>query len=135
MSNEVSLPAIRRGDALQVRCRGQLLVAELILCLDPWRRLRGLLGRPPLGEQVGLLLRPCRSVHSFFMGYPIDLAFLDEAGRVVAVRHGLRPWRVSGYVAEACATLELAAGRLERAGTRAGDRLTFLRSTFLRSSS
>jgi uncharacterized protein len=127
MSNEVSLARVRRGDALQVHCRGQLLVAELILCLDPWRRLRGLLGRPPLGEQGGLLLRPCRSVHGFFMGYPIDVAFLDEAGRVVAVCQPLRPWKVSGYFAEALATLELPAGRLERTGTQVGDTLVFVR--------
>ncbi len=127
MSNEVSLEQVRRGDRLQVCCRGQLLVAELRLCLDPWSRLRGLLGRPPPGEEAGLLLRPCASVHSFFMGYPIDAAFLDRTGSIVGVCASLRPWRISGTFAGALATRELCAGRLERAGVRAGDRLVLVR--------
>ena len=63
------------------------------------------------------------------MGYPIDVAFLDEAGRVVGRCPSLRPWRVSGTFAEARATLELCPGRLERTGTQAGDTLVFVRSS------
>lgn len=110
------------------RTRGVVLVAELALALDPWGRLRGLLGRPAPAEQAALLLRPCRSVHTFFMRYPIDVAFVDRTGRVVGTAARLLPWRVTPYHGDARATLELAAGRLERTGTQPGDELCFLRT-------
>jgi uncharacterized membrane protein (UPF0127 family) len=125
---EVRLVEIRRGQRLQVlnRSRGLRLASDLELALDPWRRLRGLLGRPALTEEAAMLLRPCRSVHTFFMGQPIDVAFLDDDGRVVAAAAGLLPWRVTAFHPQACATLELAAGRLARTGTRVEDRLIFV---------
>lgn len=118
---------IRPGERLRVvnRTRGGVLVRELRLALDAWRRLRGLLGGPPLAEAEGLLLRPCRGVHTCFMRYAIDVLFLDEEGRVVEVLGGLRPFRFSRLVPEACAALELPSGAAARGGVRAGDVLAF----------
>lgn len=126
---ELRLEEIRRGEPLAVhnRSRGLLLADELLLALDPWRRLRGLLGRPAPAELGGLLLLPCRSVHTCFMRYPIDVAFLDPEGRVVGLHGALRPWSFTPYHAEACCALELRSGRLQRSGTVAGDELVFLR--------
>ena len=40
-----------------------------------WRRLRGLIGSKPLEPGEGLLIVPCNSVHSHFMGFPIDVLY------------------------------------------------------------
>jgi uncharacterized membrane protein (UPF0127 family) len=101
-----------------------VLVEELALALGPWTRLRGLLGQPPLRSGQGLLLRPCRGVHTCFMRYAIDALFLDEAGVVVELARGLRPWRLSPVVGGALATLELCAGAAT--ATRRGDQLRFV---------
>ena len=58
-------------------------------------RARGLIARHRLAPPEGLLLRPCTSVHTAFMHYPIDVVYLDAEGSIVKVVHGLRPWRVS----------------------------------------
>ena len=60
-----------------------------------WARLKGLLGsgRDRLGGGV-ICLDPCASIHTFGMAYPIDVAFLDECGIVVASRRRLAPCRV-----------------------------------------
>jgi uncharacterized membrane protein (UPF0127 family) len=58
----------------------------------------------------GLLLVPCPSVHTFFMRFALDVALLDRQGQVLAVRRGVRPWRVVLPVAGSYATLEVAAG-------------------------
>lgn len=55
-------------------------------------RMRGLIGtkRPPPGE--GLLILRCRAIHTFFMSFAIDAAFLDRDDRVVKVVRNIKPW-------------------------------------------
>ena len=79
-----------------------LVVADLpdgrtVPCLHArsfWARLKGLLGsgRDCLGGGV-ICLDPCASIHTFGMAYPIDVAFLDECGIVVASCRRLTPCR------------------------------------------
>ena len=57
-------------------------------------RMRGLIGRPRPGPGEGLLIPKCNAIHTFFMKYPIDAAFLDRENRVVKVVRGIRPWRL-----------------------------------------
>ena len=118
---------VRPGRLLSVvnQTRGSLLVKELFCALTPWSRARGLLARAPLKPGQGLLLRPCRGVHTFFMKYTIDVIFLDRRGQVVALRPELRPWRVTPIFGEAYCTLELEAGRAAAARTEKGDLLWF----------
>jgi uncharacterized protein len=82
-------------------------------------RLRGLLGRRNLPAGDGLLLRPSPSIHTWFMRFPIDAAFLDADLRVLDVSTDLRPWRVAGRRG-ARAVLELAAGEARRRGLEPG---------------
>ena len=89
-----------------------------------WTRLRGLLGTTSLAEGDGLLIEPCRGVHMLGMKYPIDVAFLDRAGRVVGLCHRLAPGRRSPVVRAARSALELPAGTLAAAGIVEGDTLT-----------
>jgi uncharacterized protein len=42
---------------------------------------------------VGLLLAPCRSVHTFGMRFALDLIWLDGGGRVVRVDAAVPPRR------------------------------------------
>lgn len=78
-------------------------------------RLGGLLARKPLRDAEALYLAPCSSVHTMFMRYPIDVAFLDAKGRVLKVVPGLQPWRIAGCFG-AAAALELRAGQAQARG-------------------
>lgn len=40
-----------------------------------------------------LLIPRCRSVHTVGMRFPLDLFWIDSAGEVIRVDHGVRPWR------------------------------------------
>jgi uncharacterized protein len=88
-----------------------------------WQRARGLLGRPPLAEGEGLIIRPCKAIHTWGMGYPIDVAFLDRSGRVVASYERVEPNRRTGWHRGARSALELPAGSLSRASVVVGDLL------------
>jgi uncharacterized membrane protein (UPF0127 family) len=94
---------------------GAVVVEALEVADGPWSRFKGLQFRAGLAPGSGLLLVPCPSVHTFFMRFAIDVVLLDRGGRVVAVRRGVRPWRVVLPVRGAHAALELPAGscRLE----------------------
>jgi uncharacterized membrane protein (UPF0127 family) len=87
-----------------------------------WPRFRGLQLRPRLEADEGLLLRPCGSVHTFFMRFPIDVVFLDDDLRVLSVRPGVRPWRAAAHRG-AKAVLELPEGAAAAAGLLPGVRL------------
>jgi uncharacterized protein len=66
---------------------------EIVVARSPLARLLGLaLRRRPPGH--ALLLPRCRSVHTFGMRFPLDLVWLDGAGRVVRVDEAVPPWRV-----------------------------------------
>jgi uncharacterized protein len=75
-------------------------------------RLLGLAFREP-PRNTALLLPRCRSVHTFGMRFPLDLVWLDAAGRVLAVDEGVRPWRVR-VRRDAVAVVEVAAGNSGR---------------------
>lgn len=83
-------------------------------------RLRGLLGRD--GIDGVLLLRPARSVHTFGMRFPIDVAYCDGDLRVLRVvtmpRH-----RLGRPCMKARCVLEAEAGAFAHWELRPGDRL------------
>jgi hypothetical protein len=102
-------------------------IARSVARADTFRsRLVGLLGRPVLGPDEGLWIEPCDSIHTFFMPFPIDVAFVDRQGRVLRRLDALRPWRATRLHARARACVELAAGTLARAGVTEGSRLALV---------
>jgi len=88
-------------------------------------RLRGMLARPAPRPGEGLLLTPCRSVHMYGMRFPLDVAFLDAEGAVLASYPSLRPGTRTRWHRQAAHALELPAGTLEHTGTRIGDVLVW----------
>lgn len=102
-----------------------LLAVRVEVAATPWARFVGLWGRKQLLEGEGLLLVPCRAVHTCFMQFEIDLVFLDRYGRVVHMVPRLRPFRCAIAGREAYHALELPVGMLEKSGTTVGDVVIF----------
>jgi len=82
----------------------------------------GLLGRDHLDADAALVLAPCLAVHTAFMRFPIDIAFVDRHGRAVRLVRNLRSWRIA-IAPRARAAIELPAGALARHEVSVGDRL------------
>jgi uncharacterized membrane protein (UPF0127 family) len=95
---------------------------EVDVAITRAARRRGLLGRESLGPNEGLLLSPCKAVHTFGMRFPIDVIFIDRDGRAVRIVRSLAPWRMS-MSARAKAVIELAAGQAAAADIQVGDLL------------
>ena len=86
-------------------------------------RFRGLRGRD--GVDGALLLRPCRSVHTFGMRFPIGVAFCrrhDETFVVLSVVE-MRPWRVGRPRPRATCVIEAERGAFGRWRLLPGDEL------------
>jgi uncharacterized membrane protein (UPF0127 family) len=88
-----------------------------------FERGKGLMLADPLPAGGGLVIDPCNSVHMFFMRYPLDIIFLDKAGKVVFMYHGIKPWRMGRVVRGAKLAIELPEGAIGKSGTQLGDAL------------
>ena len=86
-------------------------------------RLVGLLSHSQLEKGSGLLLTNTNSIHTFFMRFAIDVAFLDRNGVVQKTVVNLKPWRIVSPVLSAKHCLELPSGTLTLTDTCKGDRL------------
>jgi uncharacterized membrane protein (UPF0127 family) len=86
--------------------RATLLGFDVPVATTARSRLLGLafLTRAEAGE--GLLIRRCRSVHTFGMRFHLDLVFLGPDDRVIEVRRGIGPNRLI-RCRRAAAVLEL----------------------------
>lgn len=83
------------------------------------RRLRGLF----FSDEPALLIVPCNSVHSIGFKRPLEVAYIDKEGEVLAVKD-LKPWRMHMPVRSAFAVLEADPGRFEQWGVQEGTRIT-----------
>ncbi|MFH1691016.1 MAG: DUF192 domain-containing protein [Candidatus Omnitrophota bacterium] len=91
---------------------GAVLANKLRVAQTFKSRSQGLLNRNGLEQGEALLIQPCTSIHTFFMKFPIDVAFLDRKGRVVKIAKNIRPWRLSGCLFGAHMVIEFNAGTL-----------------------
>ncbi|MGM0881728.1 MAG: DUF192 domain-containing protein [Bacillota bacterium] len=110
---------------LVIRESGQSLGLHIAGAYTFFGRLRGLMLTDSLPEGNGLHIRPCRSVHSFFMKYPIDVLHLDESGIIVGIEHQLKPGKIGAVFQRTRSVVELPSGTLEQAGVQHGQTAVF----------
>lgn len=93
-------------------------------------RLRGLMFKKCLEKDKGLLIEyskrlRSRSVHGFFMRFPLDLIFIDDDKRIVELA-SLRPWKIYNPRADCRWVLEVNEGFTREKGLKIGDTLAFI---------
>lgn len=91
-----------------MRSDGSTYLKHLYLANTFWSRFRGLQFLPKLPSGTGLLLTPCRSVHTFWMRFPIHVIFLDSDYKVLEYRESVSPWSlVTPHAKGIVSTLEV----------------------------
>ena len=103
--------------------REQTLVTDGRVADNLWTRMRGLIGSQPLEPGEGLVILPCKSIHTHFMGFAIDVLYVNKAHEVVGDDHAMPPWRFGRIHRHARFVIELPAGALRSTGTQPGDQL------------
>ena len=111
--------------------RNRLVLAhQLSTAFDSRTRRSGLLGRDGFDAGQAMIIAPSNAIHTFFMRFPIDIAFVTRSGRVAKACHSVRPWRMAAAI-RAYAAIELPAGTLVRSATVSGDVLELVRAADL----
>lgn len=118
--------ALARPAAAVDRRSGALIAGDVMRADTALARLVGLLGRRELAPGSALWISPCKGIHTMGMRFPIDVIFLDDEMKVVAVRENVAPWRMTRIVMSASSVLEMAAGSIARTGVAVGSQLDFV---------
>jgi uncharacterized membrane protein (UPF0127 family) len=118
-------PLLRSGGsslALTNTRHNRVMARTLLTAFDSKSRRQGLLQHDFLPEDSALIIAPSNTIHTFFMRFVIDVAFVAKDGRVVKLRRNMPPRRIAAAW-RAFAVIELAAGALARTDTQPGDTL------------
>ena len=109
--------------AIQNTRNGRVLASDLIVAFDSRTRKTGLLKHDSLADGSAMLIAPTNAIHTFFMRFPIDIAFVSREGLIVKTYAALPPWRIAAAL-RAHAVIEMPAGTLARNETGVGDILS-----------
>ncbi len=107
---------------LKIKYKDKTLSENILVAETLWDRLIGLMFKKEIRGADGLMLDPCRSIHTFFMRYSLDVVFISSKNEIIKIIRDMKPWRLSWIYFRASKTLELPAGKLPK-DLSVGDRL------------
>lgn len=96
---------------VNISYKNKVLSNNILLADTLYLRLVGLMFKKELKDAEGLLLHPCNSIHTCFMKYPIDVAFISSDNVIIKIIRDLKPWRMTWLYFKAQKTLEMPAGK------------------------
>jgi hypothetical protein len=123
-------PLLREGIAGQTIANvrnGRIVADQLMTAFDSASRRKGLLKRDSFPRGSALIIAPSNAIHTFFMRFAIDVAFVTKDGRVLKIRTAMPARRIAASL-RAFAVVELPEGTLGRADLRPGDQLVIQRA-------
>lgn len=123
-------PLLRDGNDGQTIANarnGRVVADRLMTAFDSESRRTGLLKHDAMAEGSALIIAPSNAIHTFFMRFAIDVAFVAKDGVVLKIRTAMPAWRMAASL-RAFAVVELPAGTLERSDVKPGDRLVVRRA-------
>lgn len=103
--------------------RNTVLADKAAFADNIFSRFLGLMGRQSLAPGEALFIVGDNAIHSLFMRFQFDAAFINSDGVVLYAIHSMKQWRASKFVRGAKSVLELPAGVLQATQTEVGDRL------------
>ena len=99
-------------------------IASVVYFADiPFKRMKGLLGRSSLGALEAMVIKPCNSIHTFFMRFSIDVLFVNKESRVVKCIVNMPSFRLSPIYLTSKFVVELPVGTIQATNTTEGDQI------------
>ncbi|MFA5411595.1 MAG: DUF192 domain-containing protein [Candidatus Omnitrophota bacterium] len=103
------------------------VLAEAVIIADRlFPRMKGLLGKKELKPNEAIVLKPCNSIHTLFMRFPIDVLFIDKHNKAIEVISNLKPYRLTRIYFNARFAIELPSGTLQATATAKDDTLLLI---------
>ncbi len=101
--------------------RGVVIAHQAKLATSLGQRMKGLLGQASLSDNEALILKPCSSIHTFFMRFAIDVLFIDKNLQIIRLVQNMPPNRTSPIVWASRMAIELPAGKISQTNTQLGN--------------
>lgn len=105
---------------------GNILATRIDKLSTFFQRAIGLLARSTLRPDEGVIITPCRAIHTIGMRMPIDVIFVDRNSRVVRAYADVHPNRWLLSCPEAQSVFELGNGALRESEIAPGDYLELI---------
>ncbi|MBD8069120.1 DUF192 domain-containing protein [Bacillus sp. PS06] len=86
-----------------------------------FKRFKGLMFRVEPIENEGIWIKPCNSIHMFFMFFSIDVVFLNEEMRIIALKENVKPWTLIFPIKHATSVIEFPQGTISSYSFAVGD--------------
>jgi uncharacterized protein len=86
-------------------------------------RLLGLMFKKSLHQAGGLFIPECKSIHTCFMKFPLDIVFVDKNYIAIKIFKNLKPWKITPIVFKAFGVFEFESGIVEKEKISQGDKL------------
>jgi uncharacterized membrane protein (UPF0127 family) len=108
------------------QAKNTVLAEKAVLADTVFKRIKGLLGRDDFGLGEALIIKPCNSIHTFFMRFSIDVLFVDNNNRIIKTIISLQPFRLTPIYFNAAFAIELPVGAIQASSTQAGDIISLI---------
>lgn len=89
-----------------------VIATQVKVAKNFFTRTIGLLSRKFLSKEEGLVIKPCSSIHTFFMKFAIDVLFVNKKGQIIALYENVKPWRILPIHFTSSYVIELPAGTI-----------------------
>lgn len=102
--------------------KNTVIAEEVAVASSLPSRVKGLLGRSSMKPGEALIITACSSIHTFFMGFTIDVLFVNKEDVIVAAAQDIRPFRMRAALS-ASYVVELPAGTITPTQCSPGDKI------------
>lgn len=87
------------------------------------QRLFGLIPYKKLNDNEVMVIRRCKSIHTFFMRFSIDVIFTDKNGFILKLKKNLKPWCICLGTLRTKEVYEAKAGFIVKNALTKGDKI------------
>ncbi len=127
------MTVLQKGVNEMTLCRalvgGEVIAGKVREAKSFFARMKGLLGVKKIGNDEGMLLTPCRQVHTFGMKFDIDVLFLSKTGEIIHMEASMAPDNAGPFIKDCYQVLELKSGEAGKKKIAVGKRVAFDRLT------
>lgn len=101
--------------------KNNLIADEVRVAQNFFTRSFGLLLKKSLSESEGLIIKPCCSIHTFFMKFAIDVLFINKKNEIVALYENIKPHRILPIHLNSYYVIELPSGSISAKNIEKGN--------------
>ena len=108
-----------------VKSNGKTMAQKAVLAESFFQRLKGLMFSERMEGFDALVIKSCNSIHTFFMKYSIDVVFLNKELKIIKIKRGIQPWRITPMYFSATQAVEFQRGYVDES-LKEGENLEFV---------